>query len=61
VLFQQKWGDELFSREGQIELFDKLGSPDKRLVVYMGGHKNPEGEQIQDIFDFLVGRLGAAN
>jgi cephalosporin-C deacetylase-like acetyl esterase len=58
TLFQQKWGDEIFSRESQIELFDKLGAPDKRLTVYMGGHKNPEGEQLQEIFDFLLGRLG---
>ncbi len=57
VLFQQKWDDELFTRESQIELFDRLGSTDKRLKVYMGGHKNPEGEQLQDILDFLVARL----
>lgn len=57
VLFQQKWDDELFTRESQIELFDRLGTRDKRLTVYMGGHKNPEGEQLQDILDFLTGRL----
>ncbi len=57
VLFQQKWGDEIFSRESQIELFDHLGSADKRLKVYMGGHKNPEGEQLADIEAFLAARL----
>src|SRR5690606_38132895 len=30
VMFQQKWDDPLFSREGQFELFDRLGSPDKQ-------------------------------
>lgn len=59
TLFQQKWDDEIFTRESQIELFDKLGAQDKRLTVYMGGHKNPEGEQLQEIFEFLLGRLGS--
>ena len=57
VLFQQKWGDEIFSRESQIELFDRLGTPDKRLNIYMGGHLNPAGEQLADIESFLVARL----
>jgi pimeloyl-ACP methyl ester carboxylesterase len=60
ALFQQKWGDEIFTRESQIELFDKLGSLDKRLAVYMGGHKNPEGEQLDEIFTFLLSRLRSA-
>ena len=60
VLFQQKWDDELFTRDSQISLFDLLGTPDKRLKVYMGPHKNPEGEQLQDIFDFLIARLKGA-
>ena len=60
TLFQQKWGDEIFTRESQVELFDKLGSLDKRLTVYMGGHKNPEGEQLQEIFAYLHSRLRSA-
>ncbi|HEY4370898.1 MAG TPA: hypothetical protein VGN52_03090 [Burkholderiales bacterium] len=57
LLFQQKWGDEIFTRDSQIELFDRLGSEDKRLKIYLGGHKNPEGEQLDDIGAFLLGRL----
>lgn len=57
LLFQQKWGDEIFTRDSQIELFDRLGAEDKRLKIYMGGHKNPEGEQLDDIFAFLLARL----
>ncbi|MDB5803800.1 MAG: alpha/beta hydrolase [Betaproteobacteria bacterium] len=57
LLFQQKWDDEIFTRDSQIELFDRLGAPDKRLKVYMGDHKNPEGEQLDDIFAFLLKRL----
>ncbi|MBF7730095.1 alpha/beta hydrolase [Pseudomonas sp. N040] len=53
VLFQQKWDDELFSREGQLELFDALGTADKRLHVYPGGHVRLGTEQLQDIARFL--------
>jgi hypothetical protein len=60
VLFQQKWDDELFTRDSQIDLFDRLGTHDKRLKIYMGGHKNPEGEQLQYILDFLDSRLKSA-
>ena len=60
VLFQQKWGDEIFTRDSQIELFDRLGSSDKRLTVTMGGHKNPEGEQLEEIITFLTRRLRTA-
>lgn len=38
VLFHLQWDDELFPRDGQLELFDQLGSPDKQLIAYSGGH-----------------------
>ena len=38
VLFQQKWDDSLFTRAGQIELFDLLGNHQKWLNVYPGTH-----------------------
>ncbi|VWX61190.1 conserved hypothetical protein [Burkholderiales bacterium 8X] len=53
VLFQQKWDDDLFSREGQLALFDALGSADKRLHVYTGGHVRVAGEQLEDIARFV--------
>lgn len=55
VLFQQKWHDELFSREGQLALFDALGTEDRRLHVYPGGHARPGPEQMGDLVRFISG------
>jgi dienelactone hydrolase/uncharacterized RmlC-like cupin family protein len=57
VLFQQKWDDELMSREGQTRLFEALGTLDKQLRVYMGGHTDPGDDQLDDIKQFVVKRL----
>jgi dienelactone hydrolase len=38
ILFHVQWDDELFPREGQLALFDLLGSRDKRLIAYPGAH-----------------------
>lgn len=59
VLFQQKWNDQLFTREGQLELFDRLGSEQKWLKIYPGPHAPVAGEQLADIEDFLARRLKA--
>lgn len=59
VLFQQKWNDQLFSREGQLELFDRLGSEQKWLKIYPGPHVPVAGEQLTDIEDFLARKLAA--
>lgn len=55
VLFQQKWHDELFSREGQLALFDALGTDDRRLHVYPGGHVRLGAEQMGDLVRFIAG------
>jgi hypothetical protein len=38
VLFHVQWDDELFSRDGQFELFDMIGANDKRLIAFPGLH-----------------------
>lgn len=38
VLFHLQWDDELFPREGQLELFEHLGARTKRLIAYSGTH-----------------------
>src|ERR671924_1379879 len=38
LLFHVQWDDELFSRDGQFELFDALGAQDKRLIAFPGPH-----------------------
>lgn len=63
VLFQRKLDDERFTPEGQHALFDAIGSGDKELRVYEGGHVNPAGAQLEEGLQFLVRRLtkGAAD
>ncbi|MFT4240858.1 MAG: CocE/NonD family hydrolase [Acidovorax sp.] len=58
VLFQQKWDDELFTRQGQLDLFDALGTRDKRLVIYPGTHTRVVGEQLDDLVRFLCNEPG---
>jgi len=38
TLFHVQWHDELFPREGQLDLFYLLGSQDKQLIAYTGSH-----------------------
>ena len=53
VLFAMQWDDERFEREGQLELFDKLGSQDKRLHAYPGKHSDDGPEAFAVGADFL--------
>lgn len=57
ALFVMQWDDPLFTREGQLGLFDKLASIDKQLRIYPGGHIEPDGEKLEHIAQFLVRRL----
>lgn len=57
VLFQQKRNDEFFTPQGQLEIYEALASPEKRLVVYDGGHTDPAGPQLADLIAFCVDRL----
>lgn len=52
VLFTMQWDDERFERLGQLELFDRLGSKDKRLHAYPGQHvdNGPEAFEVQAAF-----------
>ena len=53
LLFAMQWDDERFERAGQLALFDRLGSKDKRLHAYPGLHvdNGPEAFALQA--DFL--------
>ena len=52
VLFTMQWDDERFERAGQLDLFDRLGSADKRLHAYPGVHvdNGPEAFEVQAAF-----------
>lgn len=60
VLFQQKWDDELFTRDGQIALFEKIGESQKWLFVYPGPHVRVQGRQLADLETFMVARLASS-
>ena len=52
VLFAMQWDDERFEREGQFDLFDRLGARDKRLHAYPGQHADngPEAFEVEAAF-----------
>lgn len=53
VLFMMQWDDERFEREGQFELFDRLGAHDKRLHAYPGQHADNGPEAFEVAASFL--------
>ena len=52
VLFTMQWDDERFERAGQLDLYDRLGSTDKRLQAYPGIHvdNGPDAFETQAAF-----------
>jgi dienelactone hydrolase len=57
VLFHMQWDDESFPRDGQFELFDLIGSPDKRLIAFPGPHGAAAPAAIQAWCDFTTQHL----
>jgi dienelactone hydrolase len=53
VLFAIQWDDERFDRNGQLDLYDRLGSADKRLHAYPGVHVDNGPEAFTTQADFL--------
>jgi len=53
TLFHVQWDDELFPREGQLALFDLLGSQDKQLIAYTGSHRETRPAAISAWRDFI--------
>jgi dienelactone hydrolase len=58
TLFHVQWDDELFPRAGQLDLFDTLGSDDKRLIAYTGGHNVTLPEAVSQWQAFVLRYLG---
>ena len=59
VLFLMNWDDTRAPREDVFELFDLLGSNDKRLVAYPGDHGTLPPEALDCTADFLSHHLDA--
>jgi dienelactone hydrolase len=57
VLFMVQWDDEIFHRDGALELFDAIGSPDKRMHVHPGRHGAFPLEAFDATREFLAARL----
>ncbi len=57
VLFQEKEQDEIFTHEGQVDLYQCIQSQNKIYRSYSGGHTDPKDEQLNDIVHFLVQHL----
>lgn len=53
VLFTMQWDDERFFRDGQLDLFDRIASEDKRLVAYPGQHSDYGPEAFDVYAEFL--------
>jgi dienelactone hydrolase len=58
VLFIVQWDDELFARDTAFELFDSLGSKDKRLHAAPGSHSEVPEEAFEESEGFLARCLG---
>ncbi|MBB6123016.1 alpha/beta hydrolase family protein [Sphingobium subterraneum] len=57
ALFQIKAEDEIFSTAGQRALFEALGSPNKCLHTFPGGHSLTAPGQMDELMAFLVDAL----
>jgi len=57
TLFHVQWGDTLFPRAGQFELFDLLAARDKRLIAFPGGHGETPPAALPIWRDFLLEHL----
>jgi pimeloyl-ACP methyl ester carboxylesterase len=60
VLFLMQLEDELFPRDGYLQLFDAIASHDKRLHANPGLHPEIPQEEIDFAFEFMAARLDGA-
>ena len=57
VLLHVQWHDEIFPREGQLELFGLLGSSEKQLAAFPGRHTETPADATVLWQDFITRRL----
>jgi dienelactone hydrolase len=57
AVFHLQWDDEIFPRDGQLALFDLLGSRDKQLIGFAGPHAETRPEAIAAWRDFIARHL----
>jgi dienelactone hydrolase len=59
VLMHMQWDDEVFTRDGQLALFDLIGSSDKTLHARPGPHGFTHPEDEQSWVSFVARHLGS--
>ena len=59
AMWHVQWDDELFPRVGQLEMFDCLGSKDKQLIAFPGGHGTTADAAVDAWVTFLMRNLQA--
>lgn len=57
ILFLMQMEDELFPRDGCLEVFDAFASKDKRMHCNPGLHPEIPQEEIDFSFEFLLGHI----
>jgi dienelactone hydrolase len=57
VMFHVQWHDDVFPRDGQLKLFDLLGSADKQLIAYPGPHGETRPAAVAAWRDFIAAHL----
>lgn len=57
TLFHVQWDDEIFPREGQLDLFDAFGSRDKQLNAYAGRHAETKPAAVTQWRNFISTHL----
>jgi dienelactone hydrolase len=58
VVMHMQWDDEVFTREGQLALFDLIGSSNKQLRARPGPHGFTHPEDEQSWASFVARHLG---
>lgn len=54
MLYHVQWDDEIFPRDGQLELFNELASADKQLIARPGPHGQTHSDDEASWQEFLV-------
>jgi alpha-beta hydrolase superfamily lysophospholipase len=57
IWFNQQWDDAIFDRVGTANLFEAIGSEQKRLAVYPGPHGELSDTRLDEAVRFLTGHL----
>jgi dienelactone hydrolase len=60
VLYHVQWDDEIFPRDGQLELFDALAPADKRLFARPGPHAETHPDDEASWQEFIRSYTSAA-